>query len=175
MSERPFRVLFLCTGNSARSLMAEAALAHHGAGRFLAFSAGSFPTGRPHPMALEILREKGLPTGGLRSKSWDEFAAEGAPEIDFVFTVCDNARAEQCPVWPGGPLTAHWGVEDPAAFDGPQEEQRRLFRRVFDTLEGRIRRLTELRPESLDRAELKERLEALGRTGAPIAEEGTGA
>jgi protein-tyrosine-phosphatase len=140
--------------------MAEAALAHHGAGRFRAFSAGSFPTGHPHPMALETLRDRGLPTEGLRSKSWDEFAAPGAPEIDVVLTVCDNARAETCPVWPGHPVTAHWGVEDPAACEGPEDEQRLLFRRVFETLESRILALVRLTPPE-DPADLQERLEAL--------------
>lgn len=129
-------VLFLCTGNSARSILAEALLNRDGAGRFRAFSAGSFPKGRVHPMALALLADLGLPTEGLRSKSWDEFAASGAPPIDFVITVCDNAAGETCPAWPGRPVTLHWGMADPAAVEGAG--QRAAFERALDDLGGRI-------------------------------------
>lgn len=136
MTGAPASVLFLCTGNSARSILAEALLNRDGAGRFRGHSAGSFPKGRVHPMALELLAERGLPTGGLRSKSWDEFAAPGAPPIDFVVTVCDNAAGETCPVWPGRPVTLHWGMPDPAAVEGPG--RRAAFERALSELEGRI-------------------------------------
>src|SRR5438876_7831381 len=131
-------VLFLCTGNSARSILAEAYLNHAGRGRFTAHSAGSHPAGRVNPFALELLREDGLPTAEARSKSWDEFAAPGAPKIDFVFTVCDSAAAEVCPVWPGHPVTAHWGVPDPAAVAGTDEQKRRAFKDAFTALARRI-------------------------------------
>jgi len=134
-SPRPWHVLFLCTGNSARSILAEAILRRLGATRFQAFSAGSHPKGAVHPLALELLRQRGYETSGLRSKGWDEFARPGAPALDFVFTVCDDAAGEVCPVWPGQPMTALWGVEDPAAFEGPEEQQRALFRRVYFELE----------------------------------------
>ena len=155
-------MLFLCTGNSARSILAEAALSRIGAGRFRAYSAGSHPKGEVHAMALEVLRERGYETAGLRSKSWDEFARPGAPALDFVFTVCDNAAGETCPVWPGRPLTAHWGVEDPAAFAGPEDEQRAAFRRTYVELARRIERFTCLPVESLDRLSLKARLDEIG-------------
>jgi arsenate reductase (thioredoxin) len=129
-------VLFLCTGNSARSILAEVLLNRDGAGRFRGYSAGSFPKGRVHPMALALLADLGLPTAGLRSKSWDEFAAPGAPPIDFVVTVCDNAAGETCPVWPGRPVTLHWGIADPAAVEGPG--QRAAFERALNDLGGRI-------------------------------------
>jgi protein-tyrosine-phosphatase len=132
----PVNVLFLCTGNSARSILAEALLNRDGAGRFRGHSAGSFPKGRVHPMALALLADLGLPTAGLTSKSWDEFAAPGAPPIDFVITVCDNAAGETCPVWPGHPVTLHWGMEDPAAVDGPG--QRAAFERTLNELGDRI-------------------------------------
>ncbi len=127
MADRPYNVLFLCTGNSARSIMAEALLDHWGEGRFKAYSAGSFPKDAVHPMALDLLEKSHLPTGGLRSKSWDEFAKPGAPQKDFVFTVCDRAANEACPVWPGNPVTAHWGVPDPAAAEGAEAEKNRVF------------------------------------------------
>ena len=164
MSARPHHVLFLCTGNSARSLIAEALLRHWGGGRFLAFSAGSHPQPRPHPLALAELRERGVDTSGLRSKSWDEFAGPQAEPLDFVFTVCDRAAAESCPLWPGQPMTAHWGVEDPAAAQGSEEQRRRVFRKVAVELETRIKLFTSLPFEALDRLSLKRRLDEIGKT-----------
>jgi arsenate reductase (thioredoxin) len=155
-------VLFLCTGNSARSILAEAILAREGGDRFRSFSAGSFPKGEVHPMALQILDELGFPTDGYRSKSWDEFADSGAPELDFIFTVCDNAAGEDCPVWPGKPVTAHWGVDDPAAVDGP--EQHRAFMKAFHALKWRIDLFLALPVESLDELALTSRLREIGKT-----------
>ncbi|MGH0035636.1 MAG: arsenate reductase ArsC [Myxococcota bacterium] len=160
---REYNVLFLCTGNSARSLMAECALERWGAPLFHAYSAGSQPKGAPHPQTLETLQALRFDTAGLRSKSWDEFAAPGAPRLDFVFTVCDNARGEACPLWPGQPLTAHWGVEDPAAFLGDPEATRRFFRRIYLELEQRIKIFVSLPLESLDRMSLQDRLEKIGK------------
>jgi protein-tyrosine-phosphatase len=160
MSNRVYNVLFLCTGNSARSILAEAMLNKEGAGRFRAYSAGSFPKGQVHPMALELLRELGLPTEGLRSKSWHEFATPGAPELDFIFTVCDNAAGETCPVWRGHPITAHWGIEDPAAVEGPR--QREAFLQPFHQLRRRIELLLALPLGSIDRMSLGNRLRAIG-------------
>jgi arsenate reductase len=137
---RARNVLFLCTGNSARSILAEAYLNARGKGQFRAFSAGSHPNGRVNPLALELLQEHGISTEGLRSKSWDEFARPGTPALDFVFTVCDNAAGETCPYWPGQPVTEHWGVEDPAAVDGGDEEKRRAFLQAFTLLSARIDR-----------------------------------
>jgi arsenate reductase len=131
-------VLFLCTGNSARSILAEAYLNAAGAGRFRAYSAGSHPAGKVNPFAVELLRQKGLPTNGLRSKTWDEFAKPGAPKLDFVFTVCDAAAGEVCPVWPGQPIKEHWGVPDPAAVQGSDEEKRQAFLSAFVQLSGRV-------------------------------------
>lgn len=153
MTDTPRTVLFLCTGNSARSILAEALLNHMGAGRFRAFSAGSQPKGEPHPMALAVLRESGLPTEGLSSKSWSEFAAPGAPPIDLVITVCDNAAGESCPVWPGRPIAAHWGIEDPAAVEG--EGQRAAFERALQFLRNRISLLLALPDEGIDALALK--------------------
>jgi arsenate reductase len=172
VSEKTYHVLFLCTGNSARSILAEAILSRLGAGRFQAHSAGSHPKGEVHPMALEVLRERGHDTSGLRSKGWREFAKAGAPAIDFVFTVCDNAAGEACPVWPGRPMTAHWGVEDPAAFEGPEDKQRWLFRRAYLELERRIELFTNLSIESLDRLSLQARLNEIGKTALPTEEGG---
>jgi arsenate reductase (thioredoxin) len=138
MADKIYNVLFLCTGNSARSIMAEALLNHLAGDRFKGFSAGSFPKGQVHPLALETLAANHLPTGGYRSKSWDEFAAPGAPTMDFIFTVCDQAAAEVCPMWPGHPTTAHWGIPDPAAVTGSDEVRRRAFREAFLALQRRI-------------------------------------
>lgn len=156
-------VLFLCTGNSARSILAEAYLNSAGRGRFTAYSAGSHPAGKVNPLALELLEKNRVPTGGLRSKSWDEFARPGAPKIDFVVTVCDNAAGEACPLWPGQPITAHWGVADPAAASGTDAERRKAFLRAFTELSTRINLLLALPVDSLDRGALKNRLDQIGR------------
>jgi protein-tyrosine-phosphatase len=161
----PFTVLFLCTGNSARSVMAEALLNHPtiGHGRFKAYSAGSHPKGQVHPLALETLAANHLPTQGFRSKSWDEFAGPGAPVMDFVFTVCDDAAAEMCPVWPGQHMTAHWGLPDPAAATGTDEEKRRAFRDALITLRRRIELFVSLPFDKLDQLALSHRLKEIGR------------
>lgn len=163
MSGFPFGVLFLCTGNSARSIMAEATLSDLGVDRFEAYSAGSHPTGSPHPMALQVLGEQGHPVEGLRSKSWDEFAAPGAPDLDLVITVCDHAKSESCPTWPGGPMTAHWGVEDPAAFKGEGMGQHDAFFRVYGVLRRRIEGLMALATSQVSLAALREEIQELGR------------
>jgi protein-tyrosine-phosphatase len=163
MSDKPFNVLYLCTGNSARSIIAESLLNQWGRGRFVGYSAGSHPKGEVHPLALELLGHMKAPTSGLRSKSWDEFAVATAPVMDFVFTVCDNAAGEICPVWPGQPMTAHWGIADPAAVEGSGRQQRAAFRRAFSELDGRIKNFTSLPIRSLDRIKLQERLDAIGR------------
>jgi arsenate reductase len=150
MASTPCKVLFLCTGNSARSVLAEALLNHLGRGRFIAHSAGSHPTGRVNPFTLETLRALGLPAEGLRSKSWDEFAKPGAPPIDFIFTVCGSAAAETCPIWPGKPVTAHWGVEDPAAVEGTEEEKRAAFGNAAAVLRRRIELFLALPLDELD-------------------------
>ena len=160
---RPYNVLFLCTGNSARSILAEAILNKDGAGRFNAFSAGSFPKGAVHPEALKLLDELGYPTDGFRSKSWDEFAVDDAPPLDFVFTVCDNAAGETCPFWPGQPMTAHWGIEDPAAAEG--ERQPQALRNAYYALQRRISLFLSLPFESIDELSLQTRLREIGRTG----------
>ena len=167
MADRPFNVLFLCTGNSARSIQAESLVNHWGGGRFRGYSAGSHPRGTVHPITLELLEKLNLPTAGLRSKSWDEFATPGAPPLDFVFTVCDNAAAETCPVWPGQPMSAHWGVPDPAAVEGAEADRWIAFRAAFKTLENRIRIFTSLPLASLDRIRLQDQLDAIGTTAAP--------
>ena len=159
----PYNVLFLCTGNSARSILAEQLLNHWGHGVFRAYSAGSHPKGAVHPIALALLEHMKLPTAGLRSKSWDDFARPDAPRLDFVFTVCDNAAAEVCPVWPGQPMTAHWGVADPAAVEGPETQVWLAFRKAFRELENRIKIFVSLPIRSLDRLRLQERLDAIGR------------
>jgi len=161
---RPCTVLFLCTGNSARSILAEALLNHWGGERFRGLSAGSHPKGAVHPLALALLAERGLPSGGLRSKSWDEFAQPGAAPIDVVLTVCDAAAGETCPYWPGQPVTAHWGIPDPAAVDGPEDRRRQAFSDAFDTLEQRIRLLTGLPIETLSASALQHRLRAIAGT-----------
>ena len=161
---RQLNVLFLCTGNSARSVLAEAYLNSAGQGRFKAFSAGSHPTGRVNPFALELLQKNRIDTSGIRSKSWDEFAAPGAPALDFVFTVCDNAAGEACPLWPGQPVTAHWGVEDPAASSGSDEEKRRAFLKAFSELSTRINLLLALPLDKLDRHALTHRLREIGKS-----------
>jgi protein-tyrosine-phosphatase len=168
MADRPYHVLFLCTGNTARSIMAECALNRWGQGRFTAYSAGSQPKGRVHPMTLRLLGDYNFKTEGLRSKGWEEFTVPGAPELDFVFTVCDNAANEVCPVWPGQPMTAHWGVEDPAAFVGDEEKTYAFFKRVYGYLDNRIKIFANLPIASLDRLSLQRRLEAIG-TAAPEA------
>ena len=163
MGNQVYNVLFLCTGNSARSIMAEALLNTFGKGRFRALSAGSHPTGRVHPLALELLEETQLPVQGLGSKSWEELARPEGPPLDFVFTVCDNAAGEVCPVWPGQPITAHWGVEDPVAFKGTEEEKRRYFSRIFGYLRNRVMLFTCLPFDKLDALSLRKRLEEIGR------------
>ena len=159
-------VLFLCTGNSARSILAEAILNRDGEGRFRAFSAGSFPKGKVHPAAIALLGELGEPTGALRSKSWDEFAATGAPQLDFIITVCDNAAGEVCPIWPGRPVSAHWGIPDSAAVEG--EGQRAAFLAAYDALKVRIDRFLALPFDELDAAEQKARLREIGETADKV-------
>ncbi len=164
MDAQVYNVLFLCTGNSARSILAEVLLDHWGKGRFKGYSAGSFPKGAVHPLALAVLERHGLPTAGLRSKSWSEFAQPDAPVMDFVFTVCDQAAGEVCPIWPGNPITAHWGVPDPAAVEGTGEERRRAFRDAFRRLEARIKLFIALPIDKLDRMALKRRAGEIGRS-----------
>jgi len=158
-----FNVLFLCTGNSARSILAEAYLNARGQDRFRAHSAGSRPNGQVNPFALELLEKNRMDTSGLRSKSWDEFAAPGAPKLDFVFTVCDNAAGEACPFWPGQPVTAHWGVADPAAVEGSDAEKRRAFMKAFSALATRINLFLALPLEKLERQALAAKLQEIGR------------
>lgn len=161
---KPCHVLFLCTGNSARSILAEAYLNSAGRGRFKAYSAGSHAAGKLNPFALELLQRNRIDVAGLRSKSWDEFALSGAPQADLIFTVCDNAAGEVCPVWPGKPLSAHWGVADPAAAIGSDEDKRRAFQLAFGELSARIDLLLALPVEKLDRHALKSKLDEIGRT-----------
>ena len=165
----PYNVLFLCTGNSARSIMAEALIQHWGRGRFVGFSAGSHPKGKVHPLALETLTQFHLPTRGLRSKSWNEFAERDAPKMHFVFTVCDDAAQEVCPVWPGQPMTAHWGIRDPAAATGSDDERLRAFRTAYRELDARIKIFVSLRLETLDRMALQKELDAIGKSNAARA------
>jgi arsenate reductase len=160
-----YNVLFLCTGNSARSIMAEALLNAMGRGRFRAYSAGSHPKGHVHPHALELIKKNRLSTDGLRSKNWEEFARSGAPVMDFVFTVCDDAAGEVCPVWPGQPMTAHWGIPDPAAYDGPEEDERRAFFTAYSQLTQRLSIFVNLPLAGLDRLALQKRLDEIGHVG----------
>ena len=163
LSHRPFNVLFLCTGNSARSILAECILNREGRGRFRAFSAGSYPKGEVHPLALALLKHSSFDTGALRSKSWDEFASPDAPRLDFVFTVCDNAAGEVCPIWPGQPLSAHWGLPDPAAAEGSDAQRALAFADTFRMLSNRIGVFVNLPLHSLDRLTLQKRLEEIGK------------
>ena len=165
MVDGRYNVLFLCTGNSARSIMAEALLRHRGGERFRGFSAGPHPKGAVHPLALEVLRQNGVSTDNLRSKSLDEFVSPDAPSIDFVFTVCDRAAGEVCPIWPGQPMTAHWGIHDPAQVEGSDRERERAFSRTFKELDERLKIFTSLRFDALDRLSLQQQLDAIG--GAP--------
>ncbi len=162
MSTPTYTVLFLCTGNSARSILAEAILRREGAGRFLAYSAGSLPKGEVNPFAIRTLAAHKLPTSGLRSKSWSEYAGAGAPKMDFVFTVCDQAAGEACPLWPGHPITAHWGIEDPAAVEGSKIEKERAFEQAFRFLRNRISAFVALPLQSIDRMVLGTRLKEIG-------------
>jgi arsenate reductase (thioredoxin) len=162
MSEKQYNVLVLCTGNSARSILGEALFNSLGKGKFIAHSAGSKPVGRVNPFALELLQQQGHSIAGLRSKSWDEFASPGAPEIDFIFTVCDNAAGEACPIWPGKPATAHWGIPDPAGVEGGDEAKRATFKTAYNQLARRIQLFMNLPFESLDKLMLKQKLAEIG-------------
>ena len=162
MREKTYNVLFLCTGNSARSILAEVLIEHWGRGRFTGYSAGSFPNGAVHPLALELIERLHLRTTRLRSKSWDEFARPGAPVMDFVFTVCDQAAGEVCPIWPGNPVTAHWGVPDPAAIEVSEEQRRQAFRDAYRQLEMRIKLFAALPIDKLDRMAVKREVERIG-------------
>ena len=162
----PYHVLFLCTGNSARSILAEAVMNRAGAGHFIAHSAGSHPTGKPNPFAISLLQREGFDTGFARSKSWDEFAAPGAPHLNFVFTVCDNAAAEECPYWPGQPMTAHWGLPDPAAVDGLEALKALAFADTYRALVRRIQAFAALPLATLDKLALQKRLTDIGRDKA---------
>ena len=162
MSDRPQHVLFLCTGNSARSIFGEVIMNSMARERFVAHSAGSHPSGRVNPLTIDLLQKNRLPTDGLRSKSWNEFAQPDAPKLDFVLTVCDDAAGETCPLWPGQPVTAHWGVEDPAAVEGADETQRKAFLRAFTTLQRRIELFLSLPHGKLDQLAIKQRLDSIG-------------
>jgi len=166
MSTRAFNVLFLCTGNSARSILAEALLNSIGRGRFKAYSAGSHPAGRVNPFALELIERNGMPVQGLRSKSWDEFVQPGAPKMDFVVTVCDQAAAEVCPAWPGRQMRAHWGIDDPAAAKGGEEDRRKAFSRAYSELQSRLLIFVSLPLDKLDPRVLQRRLDELGKLSA---------
>jgi arsenate reductase len=161
-ADRTYNVLFLCTGNSARSILGEALLNHLAGGRFRAYSAGSHPKGKIHPMTLEVLEAAGISTAGLRSKPWDEFAAPDAPRMDFVFTVCDQAAGEACPLWPGQPMTAHWGIEDPAGVGGAEFQQRAAFEDALRFMRNRIAAFINLPVESIDRLTLNSKLRGIG-------------
>jgi protein-tyrosine-phosphatase len=167
MPRRELNVLFLCTGNSARSIMAECAIGRWGKGKFKGFSAGSHPKGEIHPRTLELLNDLNYDTASLRSKDWNEFAGPDSPPLDFVFTVCDQAAAEQCPLWPGQPITAHWGAHDPAAFAGPDDATRRFFLRIYRELENRIKIFVSLPIDSLDQFTLEKRVREIGQVSLP--------
>ncbi|HXP05408.1 MAG TPA: arsenate reductase ArsC [Stellaceae bacterium] len=162
MAEKTYNVLFLCTGNSARSILAEVLIEHWSKGRFTGYSAGSFPKGTVHPLALDLIERLHLRSTGLRSKSWDEFARPGAPVMDFVFTVCDQAAGEVCPVWPGNPVTAHWGVPDPAAAEGTEDQRRQAFRDAYRQLETRIKLFAALPIDKLERMAVKQAVDRIG-------------
>ena len=162
MSDKTFNILVLCTGNSARSIMGEALFNTLGKGRFKAYSAGSHPAGKVHPFAIEAVERLGYPVGDLRSKSWDEFAVPEAPQMDLIFTVCDSAAGEVCPVWPGQPITAHWGFEDPAAFVGRDEEKRRKFQEIFRFMTNRVQLFANLPLTSLDKFAIKREMDNIG-------------
>jgi arsenate reductase len=166
VADKVYNVLFLCTGNSARSILAESLVNHWGKGRLRGFSAGSFPKGAVHPLALDLLARLDLPHQGLRSKSWNEFAAPGAPAMDFIVTVCDQAAGELCPIWPGNPVTAHWGVPDPAAVTGGERERRQAFRDTLAALERRIKLFASLPLDKLDRLAQQRQMAAIGRANA---------
>jgi arsenate reductase len=168
MTERIYNVLFLCTGNSARSILAESILNRLGKGQFRGFSAGSHPNGQVNPFALEVLNRLDFPTEGLRSKSWDEFTTPASPQFDFIITVCDNAAGETCPTWLGKPTTAHWGIPDPAALQGTDIEKKRAFNQAFKSLDTRIKLFLSLPIASLDQLRLKQEVTAIGK--APLAE-----
>jgi arsenate reductase len=163
MSEMSYNILVLCTGNSARSIMAEALINTMGGGRFHAYSAGSFPTGKVNPFAIEQVAALGYPINDLRSKNWDEFAQPGAPQMDFIITVCDRAAGETCPVWPGQPISAHWGFEDPAAVEGDDEAKRRAFARIFRQIMTRVRIFVSLPLDKLDKIAIKREMDHIGR------------
>lgn len=169
MAEKTYNVLFLCTGNSARSIIAECVLQREGGGRFNAYSAGSTPVGHVHPYALDLLKLQNFPTAELRSKSWDEFAAPGAPQMDFVFTVCDNAASEVCPVWPGQPMSAHWGVPDPAAVEGSEAIKRQAFSETMRQMTNRASIFVNLPLEGLDRLSLQKRIDSIAEAESEIA------
>lgn len=164
MAEKVYNVLFLCTGNSARSILAESIMNKLGKGRFRGFSAGSHPSGRVNPLALDLLKQLDLPTEGLRSKSWDEFAGTDGIHFDFVITVCDNAAGEACPVWPGRPVTAHWGIPDPAAVEGTELEKKFAFSQAYKAMDRRIKLFLSLPMTSIDQLRLKERMDAIGKS-----------
>ncbi len=163
MNTKPYNVLFLCTGNSARSILAEAILNQLGGGNFKAYSAGSFPKGEVHPITIEILQERKYDVGSLRSKSWDEFSLPAAPQMDFIFTVCDNAAGEVCPIWPGHPVTAHWGFPDPAAVDGSWDMKKAAFAKTFREISQRLRIFLNLPFAKLDRMSLQHQLREMGK------------
>ena len=164
MADKTYNVLFLCTGNSARSIMAEALLTTMGKGRFKGFSAGSHPGGTVNPFAIEQVKQTGYPTENLRSKSWDEFAQPGAPKMDFIITVCDNAAGEVCPIWPGQPISAHWGFEDPAAAQGSNEDKRRVFDKVYRQIMSRVHVFLSLPIEMLDKSAIRHEMKVIGKT-----------